>query len=90
MFLADSSGEVCGSDGLSYVSECELLRTICREKTHVMITTYSSCGTGDESETTGTLTILKDVDSKNNRKVLIKVIIYNSCSMLRIRKVTKT
>ena len=34
---------VCGSDGQTYRSECELLRHSCRFKVHLLITSYTPC-----------------------------------------------
>ena len=34
---------VCGSDGRTYGSECELLRHSCRHKLHLFITSYTPC-----------------------------------------------
>ena len=38
-----TGSRVCGSDGRTYGSECELLRHSCRRKLHLFITSYTPC-----------------------------------------------
>jgi hypothetical protein len=35
--------QVCGSDGVTYESECELQRTVCQQKRHVTVTHRGAC-----------------------------------------------
>ena len=39
----DISGLVCGSDGNTYQSECDLLRHSCQSQKYIFITAHTSC-----------------------------------------------
>ena len=45
--MTSSESEVCGSDGATYRSECQLLIKSCQTKTHILITSYAACGGGE-------------------------------------------
>ena len=39
---------VCGSDGRTYASECQLIREACQERRHVLIVAYTTCQEGED------------------------------------------
>ncbi len=38
---------VCGSDGMTYASECQLIKETCRERRHILIVAYTPCQEGE-------------------------------------------
>ncbi len=38
---------VCGSDGQTYASECQLIRQACEKGVHILIVAYNPCSQGE-------------------------------------------